>query len=101
MSEPRKKPGVAFWASVVVVVGLILYPLSFGPECWWRSRWPYLPFPEVRAVSRAYTPIGWAMRNAPKRVARVLRWYATLGFDGELLIIPSNWDGSQWTTVRP
>jgi hypothetical protein len=29
----RKKPGVAFWASVVVVVVLVLYPLSFGPAC--------------------------------------------------------------------
>ena len=27
----RKKPGVAFWATVVVVVALIAYPLSMGP----------------------------------------------------------------------
>ena len=27
----RKKPGVAFWATVVVVVALLGYPLSFGP----------------------------------------------------------------------
>ena len=27
----RKKPGVAFWATVVVVVVLVAYPLSFGP----------------------------------------------------------------------
>jgi hypothetical protein len=30
----RKKPGVAFWASVVVTAVLIGYPLSFGPACW-------------------------------------------------------------------
>jgi hypothetical protein len=30
----RKKPGVAFWATVVVVVVLMAYPLSFGPACW-------------------------------------------------------------------
>src|SRR5262245_26156524 len=29
----RKKPGVAFWATVVVVVLLVAYPLSFGPVC--------------------------------------------------------------------
>jgi len=29
----RKKPGVAFWATVVMVVVLVLYPLSFGPAC--------------------------------------------------------------------
>jgi len=31
MSESRKKPGVAFWATVVVVVVLVGYPLNFGP----------------------------------------------------------------------
>jgi hypothetical protein len=29
----RKKPSVAFWATVVVVVVLV-YPLSFGPAVW-------------------------------------------------------------------
>jgi hypothetical protein len=27
----NKKPGVAFWATVAVVVALVAYPLSFGP----------------------------------------------------------------------
>jgi hypothetical protein len=35
-----KKPGVAFWATVVVVVVLIGYPLSFGPACWLTSQLP-------------------------------------------------------------
>ena len=30
MTANRKKPGVAFWATVVVVVVLVAYPLSFG-----------------------------------------------------------------------
>jgi hypothetical protein len=30
----RKKPGVAFWATVVLVAVLVGYPLSFGPACW-------------------------------------------------------------------
>jgi hypothetical protein len=28
---------VAFWATVAVVVGLVGYPLSFGPACWAAS----------------------------------------------------------------
>ena len=28
MTSSPKKPGVAFWATVVVVVGFIVYPLS-------------------------------------------------------------------------
>jgi hypothetical protein len=30
----RKKPGVAFWETVVVVSIPLLYVLSFGPACW-------------------------------------------------------------------
>jgi hypothetical protein len=30
----RKKPGMAFWATVTLVVVLVGYPLSFGPACW-------------------------------------------------------------------
>jgi len=37
MTSSCKKPGVAFWATVVVVVGLA-YPISFGPACWITSR---------------------------------------------------------------
>ena len=33
MCKPKKKPGVAFWATVVVVVALVGYPASFGPAC--------------------------------------------------------------------
>jgi hypothetical protein len=35
---PGKKPGVAFWATAVVVAVLVGYPLSFGPACWITSR---------------------------------------------------------------
>jgi hypothetical protein len=31
MTSDRKKPGVAFWATVVLVAVLVGYPLSFGP----------------------------------------------------------------------
>jgi hypothetical protein len=38
MTSDRKKPGVAFWVAVAVVVVLVGYPLSFGPACWVSSR---------------------------------------------------------------
>jgi len=34
----RKKPGVAFWTTVVLAVVLLGYPASFGPACWIDSR---------------------------------------------------------------
>jgi hypothetical protein len=36
----RKKPGVAFWATVALVVPL-LYAASFGPACWLTSHLEY------------------------------------------------------------
>src|SRR5262245_58026611 len=38
MTSNRKKPGLAFWATVVVVVALVAYPLRCGPACWLVSR---------------------------------------------------------------
>jgi hypothetical protein len=34
----RKKPGVAFWVTLVLVVTILGYPLSVGPVCWGSSR---------------------------------------------------------------
>jgi hypothetical protein len=51
----RKKPGVAFWTTMVVVILLIGYPLSFGPACWIASRiW-------VGRLLVPYRPIVWAL----------------------------------------
>jgi hypothetical protein len=55
MTSDRKKPGVAFWASVVLVVGLLVYPLSYGPA-WW------------------IVPRLWASGLMPQRLADVL-WH--------------------------
>ena len=72
----RKKPGVAFWTTVVLVVVLVVYPLSFGPMCWVRNRLPPdLSWPVYRAV---YAPILWLYRGGLALVRRVLRWYGDL-----------------------
>src|SRR5262249_16114163 len=67
----RKKPGVAFWATVVVVVVLVAYPLSFGPACWISSRTGvgYFVLPMV------YRPILDAMSRS-RNVAPLCKWYA-------------------------
>jgi hypothetical protein len=38
MTSDRKKPGVAFWATVALVVVLLGYPLSVGPAYWLQQR---------------------------------------------------------------
>ncbi len=66
----RKKPGVAFWATVVVVVVLV-YPLSFGPACWLARRGRISP----RWTGKIFRPLVLAGIDGPESVRRVLSGY--------------------------
>jgi|GEM_PF-6597946 len=77
----RKKPGVAFWATVVVVVAL-LYVASFGPACWITSHLDR----GSNLIPVVYRPIAWAMSAERNTVVnRVSKWYAKVG-------APENWE---------
>ena len=63
-----KKPGVAFWATVVALLVAIAYPLSFGPVCliWGRQICDSpgllaLYEPCIRAAESGPAPVQWAM----------------------------------------
>lgn len=81
MSKSRKKPSVAFWATVAVV-GALAYPISFGPACWWFSprNIDYFSLPPAGAL-KIYWPIGWLIEHGPKPMTRAIRWYALLRID--------------------
>jgi hypothetical protein len=87
MVPSHKKPGVAFWATVVVVVGLVAYPLSFGPACWITSRLDR----GADLIPVLYRPLTWAM--SPEHgttINRVSTWYAKVG-------AAENWEwGPSW-----
>ena len=68
----RKQPGVAFWATVVVVVVLVVYPLSFGPACWLVSH-DFLP---LKSTWHFYRPIGWLANEGPEVTACPIYWWA-------------------------
>jgi len=69
----RKQPGVAFWATVVVVVAA-LYVASFGPACWITS-WTNIG---ARIIPVAYLPITRCLSiSAP--VDGAIRWFSGLG----------------------
>jgi len=89
----RKKPGVAFWATVVVVMVLVAYPLSFGPACWWFTSSPVaeevpgepllrrertLRGSSGRYAPRFYWPLGWLAGHGPAPISMAIRRYATL-----------------------
>jgi hypothetical protein len=79
----RKKPGVAFWSTVVVVVVLVAYPLSFGPACWWfstpissRMKWDAWSGPDPHCPLQIYWPIGWIAENGPGPAGDAIFWIA-------------------------
>jgi len=60
MTSSRKKPGVAFWATVVVVALLVAYPLSIGPTIWIADH-RLLPDPVKQPLRYFYYPLAWAI----------------------------------------
>jgi hypothetical protein len=78
MSEDRKKPGVAFWATVVLVMLLVAYPLSFGPACWIANRTDLFDDDDLPAI---YRPIGWLCYHSLV-TEKVMFAYARLGMTG-------------------
>ncbi len=75
----RKQPSAAFWATVVVVVALVAYPLSFGPACWINSRIGR----GDQLVANAYQPILSVAWRGPRAVRQICEWYAFLFSEGE------------------
>ncbi len=77
MTTSRKQPGVAFWATVVVVV-VVVYLLSIGPACWLTSRLDA----GVEFVSIVYRPITLFFVGSDHGVSPVgtaIRWYSCIG----------------------
>ncbi len=72
----RKHPSVAFWATVVVVVVLVVYPLSMGPALYVSAR---LPDPEagIEIVWPVYRPLDSLAKHSP-RLRNLMRWYVSL-----------------------
>ncbi len=69
----RKKPGVAFWATVGLA-GLVLYVASFGPACWLceKQRVPtYLAW-------LAFRPLTWLIVESPHGIGAPIRKYAAV-----------------------
>jgi hypothetical protein len=74
----HKKPGVAFWVTVAVVVGLVVlgYPLSVGPANW-LMRHGMFPEWTHSTLGTLYQPLNLACDNS-EIFANVMRWYVSL-----------------------
>jgi hypothetical protein len=74
MASDHKKPGVVFWATVVLVV-VVAYPLSFGPAVWAVNQ-DWSPVWALTAYERTYAPILWLYEIGPVPIRNALDWYA-------------------------
>jgi hypothetical protein len=93
MSDECKKPGVVFWATVVVVVVPLLYVLSFGPACWWFPREVPSFHGNWFVARQIYRPFGWLRVNGPAPIAKAVAWCATLG--REDIALPTGMAGNE------
>jgi len=71
----HKKPGVVFWATVVVVVVLVGYPLSMRKACWISSRMNA----GAPIVNVAYLPMMWIRDVGPEFIQDGILWYSRIG----------------------
>jgi hypothetical protein len=71
LTADRKKPGMAFWATVVVVVVLVLYPLSLGPA----ARLAQEGLLDEEALSIIYSPLGMVVSACPEWVGTAFLYY--------------------------
>jgi hypothetical protein len=67
-------PTAGFWATVVVVSTVVLYPLSFGPACWLNQR----TGAGRRLMSIVYRPIIW-LASESSGAETIIGAYASLG----------------------
>ena len=81
MSETRKRPGIAFWATAVLATGaaFVAYPLSWGPAIRFQA-----------SSDQVYDPLRWILERSPEPMydaaESYLLWWAEPGggLKGEL-----------------
>jgi hypothetical protein len=71
----RKKPGVAFWVAVVLVVALVAYPLSMAPAYWVLVR---LGTPDwlMYGLGDFYGPLWTVLLYGPDDLFGWFVWYS-------------------------
>ena len=72
MSEVQRKPGVAFWGAIALLVLLVGYPLSIGPACWLVKK---NGLPETALV--VYRPLSMSASISEKTYGALI-WYIEL-----------------------
>jgi hypothetical protein len=74
----RKKPGVAFRATVALIA-LLAYPLSFGPACWITARSQLGDQIGRACMEEVYRPVLWTIAYGPAVIEKPLFWWGEFG----------------------
>ncbi len=74
MISSRKKPGMAFWATVVAVGVNGLYFAAAGPVNLMIDR-GLMPKWLFTMCATIYRPLSWLIENGPEPIRRALLWY--------------------------
>lgn len=82
MISNRMKPGAAFWATVVAVVVLVIYPLSLGPLTWLDYH-GFMPEWSDGPLRTLYAPLVWLGKIGVEgpgmnALGRAINWYVDL-----------------------
>jgi hypothetical protein len=93
MTPDRKKPGVAFWATVVVVCLPILYVASFGPWCWFVVQ--KAETQDKSTKPSLYRPLIYAWWYGSGDIRSPIAWYANLASRTQLCA-HKDADGALW-----
>jgi hypothetical protein len=75
MTSDGKHPSAAFWATVMVVVALVGYPLGYGPFAGLHNR-DALPRWVDEPMGIVYWPVDWLYLNGPKPIAAAILWWS-------------------------
>jgi hypothetical protein len=81
MTSLQKKPGVAFWATLVVLVVLVAYPLSFGPACWLSDRGNF----DFYSIRPFYHSLRRQIWHCPRAIIQALCWWGNLGCESPMV----------------
>jgi hypothetical protein len=85
MSEPEKKPSVAFWSTVVSLT-LVVYVLSYGPACWVINAMANRSWlrPDTEWIRQAiflfFFPIRFLLSDGPKPISDLIFWFQHLWY---------------------
>jgi len=88
------KAGVPFWATLVLVVVVVAYPLSFGPACWACDR----DVLSDATVDLVYSPLAEFCLSVG--IGNAACWYGALLPPPQPYLSTSGFGHSNWRTPK-